>query len=622
MRPEEPEDGTFIFEGYRLETATRTLVGPQGESVKLLPKSFDILTYLVRNRSRVVTKDELMAALWPDTVVEENNLTQNISALRRAFGEKPHENRFISTIPGRGYRFVAEVAIPSEERGAFPVPDPVGPELPPTETERRPGTLPFVVAGVALLAVVAAGFYYFRGDSGAGKARSLAVLPFKPITTGKRDEALEIGMTDALIGRLGGAEDLRVAPLGAVRKFASPDADPLRAGRELAVDSVLDGAVLIGEDRVRVTAKLLRVADGQQLWAGQFDEPLGSIFAVQDSISHRVASALSAKLATRRKGGETDNVEAYQNFVRGKYHAYKLILPEVQKGIEFYEKAVSLDPGYAIAYSELANSYRMMVLTNDASPAEMMPRSKAAAKKAVELDEGLAEAWTAVAVTEFWYDWNWEASEEHFKRALEIDPNSAQSHAFYAHLLSNTGRHDEAMREIRRAREIDPITLIYAAMEGQILSLAGRSDDSILVLKAAADLDPNFWLAQLFISRDYVIKQRWNEALAAAERAREITKGNAEAVGISGYVLGTIGRKDEARALLADLQSRRDRFVSAYAVALVYLGLGDRAKALDNLEKAYEQKEPLMVFLKVEPKWDALRSEPRFVALLERLKMN
>jgi tetratricopeptide (TPR) repeat protein len=371
-----------------------------------------------------------------------------------------------------------------------------------------------------------------------------------------------------------------------------------------------------------VTAKLLRVTDGQQLWTGQFDEPLGSIFAVQDSISQRVAAALSAELTARRKGGETGNIEAYQNFVRGKYHAYKLVLPEVQKGIEYYEKAIAADPGYAIAYVELASAYRAMVLTNGAPPSEMMPRSKAAAQKAVELDENLAEAWTAVAAVEFWFDWDWAASEQHFKRALEIDPNSALSHAFYAHMLSNLGRHDEAIREIRRAREIDPIALIYAAMEGQILSFAGRADESIVVLKAAADLDPNFWLAQLFLSRDHVIKQQWNEALAAATRAREITNGNAEAVGVSGYVLGTIGRKDEARAALAELESRRDRFVSAYAVALVYLGLGDRAKALDNLEKAYEQKEPLMVFLKVEPKWDALRSEPRFVALLERLRMN
>jgi DNA-binding winged helix-turn-helix (wHTH) protein/TolB-like protein/Tfp pilus assembly protein PilF len=622
MGPEAPEQEIFLFDGYQLDAATRTLTDPEGRPVKLLPKAFDILTYLIGNNRRVVTKDELLASLWPDTVVEENNLTQNISSLRRALGEKPQDNRFIATIPGRGYRFVANVRPPASAAAASGEPDSAsrsGSRSPSLTGSRWLG---LATLGVALAGILAAGFYFYRETGSIPQgATTLAVLPFKPISNENRDEALEVGMTEALIRRLGGAEGLRVAPLGAVRRFGLLEQDPLQAGRQLGVESVLDGAVLMGADRVRVTAKLLRVSDGQQLWTGQFDEPLRDIFAVQDSISQRVAAALAARMAGRRRGGETDNVEAYQYFVRGKYHAYKLILPELQKGIEFYEKAIAADPGYAIAHVELANAYRAMVLTNDAPPAELMPRSRAMAQKAVALDENLAEAWTAVAFTEFWYDWDWEASENHFKRALEIDPNSAQSHAFYAHLLSNTGRHDEAMREIRRAREIDPIHPVYAAMEGQILSLAGRIDESTLILKAAADLDPNFWLAQLFLSRNYILKQQWNEALAAAQRAREITGGNAEAVATAGYIFGRTGREEEAREMLAELESPRDRFVSAYTVAQIYLGLGDRAKALDHLEKAFEQKEALIVFLKVEPKWDALRSEPRFVDLLDRLKL-
>jgi TolB-like protein/Tfp pilus assembly protein PilF len=449
------------------------------------------------------------------------------------------------------------------------------------------------------------------------------VLPFRPIVVENRDEALEIGVTDSLISKLGAADDLRVLPLSAVRRFGTAESDAISAGRQLNVDSVLDGSVQISSGRVRISAKLMRVSDGRQLWSGQFDEQLSDILTIQDSISQRVAGALARQLGKQAQRGATDNVEAYQLYMRGKYHAYKLILPELQKGIGFYEQAVALDPNYALAYVELANAYRAMVLTNDASPTEMFPRSKAAAGKAVELDESLAEAWTALAFNEFWYDWHWKSSEEHFKRALDLDPQSAQTRAFFAHLLSNIGRHDEAKAQIRRAREIDPINLLYAAMEGQILSLAGQYDDSMLVLRAATDLDPNFWLAHLFMTRNYIQKGMWTEALASCERARAITSGNAEAIGTLGYILGKSGDPDRARGLIAEMNERSPgRYTSAYSISQAYMGLGDKAATLDLLEKAVDQKDPLVVFIKVEPRWDELRTEPRFVELIRRLKFD
>lgn len=608
----------YGFEGYRLDPGKMALTDPVGRPVKLLPKSCDILTYLVRNRERVVSKDELLSELWPDTVVEENNLTQNISYLRKAFDEKPYENRFISTIPGRGYRFVADVTEISET---------AAPNGSPTATEERapkPGPWKWLALAAAVLIVGAVLGYFslYRDYASSTKISSLAILPFKPITQEKRDEALELGMTDALIGKLGDGE-LRVLPLGTVRRFSANDQDPLQAGRQLGVEAVLDGGVQISGDRVRMSVKLLRVSDGRQLWAGQFDEPLGDIFSVQDSVSARVAAVLAVKLSDRPADALTDNVEAYQLFMRGKYHAYKLVLPEVQKGIGYYEQAISVDPNFAMAYVELSNAYRAMVLTNDAPSSEIMPRARATAVKAVELDDNLAEAWTALASNEFWYAWDWTSSEAHFKRALELDPNSAATQAHYAHLLSNTGRHDEAIAAIRRSREIDPVHLLYTAIEGQILSLAGRDDQSTLLLKAAADLDPNFWLAHLFLSRNYLNKQQWPEALQAATRAREITRGNAEATGTSGYILARMGRNDEGRELLKELEQRGSEGSNfSYPIAQIYLALGDREKALDHLEKGFSQKEPLMVFLKVERRWDPLRSDPRFVNLMKRLKFD
>jgi len=263
-----------------------------------------------------------------------------------------------------------------------------------------------------------------------------------------------------------------------------------------------------------------------------------------------------------------------------------------------------------------------MVLTNDAPPQEMMPMARDAANKAVELDPTLAEGWMALANSDFWYDWNWQASEEHFRRGLELDPRSPVTHGLYAHLLSNVGRHEEAVIEIKRALELDPPNPLLNAMQGQILCLAGRLDESTQKLKATIDLDPNFWLAHLFISRNYAIEQRWDEAIASAAKARDITTGNSEAIATVGYALAKSGKIEEARKVLRDLENKSSsHYVSAYAMAQIHLGLGDRAKALDDLERAYQQRDTLMVFLKVEPRWNELRSEPRFAELIKRMNL-
>ena len=613
------EKTTLEFEGYRLEVPKRILLDPAGDTVKLMPKAFDILAFLAQNNDRVVSKDELMSAMWPDTIVEENNLTQNISSLRRAFGEKPHENRFIATIPGRGYRFVADVKHVEMEGSLMP-------ERSDLQTEPIPGRISWVQplrrwwpvpAGIALLALLA--YFVFWPPQVGSKVRTLAVLPFRPIAVETRDEALELGMADSLITKLASGNDLRVLPLAAVRGLSSQEIDPQSLGLRMGVDAVLDGVMQNAGGRLRVSAKLIRVADGRQLWAGQFEEEERDIFAVQDSISQRVANALAVPLSGRNKSPNTADPEAYELFMRGKYHAYKLVRDEVQKGIAYYEQAISLDPNYALAYVELANAYRAMVLTNDAAPNEMMPRAKAAAAKAVELDGNLAEAWTSLASSSFWFDWDWQKAESNFKRALEIDPGSAQTHAFYGHLLSNIGRHSEAATEIRRAREIDPMNPVFSAMEGQILFFGGREQDSSVVLQSIIDLDPNFWLAHLFLCRNYISKGMLEKALASANRAKSIARGNAEATGTAAYILAKMGRTQEARQVLAELESRKDQPFLAYATAQVHLALGDKEHAMDLLEQAYKQREPLMVFLKVEPKWNELRSESRFIDLTNKM---
>jgi DNA-binding winged helix-turn-helix (wHTH) protein/TolB-like protein/Flp pilus assembly protein TadD len=632
MVPNSVEEQIYEFEGFRLDTAKRLLYGGNGEIVPLMPKAFEILLYLVRSAGAVVEKDDLMSAIWPDTIVEENNLTQNISALRRVLGEKHRENRFIATVPGRGYKFVAEVrrsdptdAAAVDIPAAALIPNvssaPASPAI--ADGKERPASgrrVLAVLVAVVVLILCVAGLMVWREKSSAA-IRSLAVLPFKPLVAENRDESMEFGMADTLISKLSGGDQISVRPLAAVRRFASVEQDPVDAGRALGVDAVLDGSIQMSNDRVRISAKLLRVSDGKQLWADQYDSRSADIFDLQDSISKRVASALKATLGNRTAKNDTDNLEAYQLFSKGRFHSARLILPEVQKGIAYYEQAIAADPNYALAYVELANAYRAMVLTNDAPPREMMPKAKAAALKAIELDDSLSEAHTALAFTSFWYDFDPEVAEKHHLRALELDPKSAQSHFAYAHMLSNMARHSEAIAEIKRALELDPVSLVTNALEGQILFFAGQDDEALKVLQSTAEMDKNFWLAPLFLSRIYLKRGMWDEALAAATTASEITHGNSEAVSTMGYAHAKAGRADAARAVIRDLEKRAaTSYVPSYGLAAIYDALGERQTALDQLDRSFENRDSLLVFLKVDPKWDDMRSEPRFIELMRRMK--
>src|SRR5687768_1374487 len=591
-----------------------------------MPKAFDILLYLVRRAGVVVEKDELMSSIWPDTIVEENNLTQNISALRRILGEKHRENRFIATVPGRGYKFVAPVTARSSTstepptNGFRPVDVSSVPSTIRTPSNSR--TVFLTIAAVVVLGLAASGFFLLSDDNGAavdGKIKSLAVLPFKPIGAEARDESMELGITDTLISKLSGG-DVAVRPLAAVRRFGLIDQDPVAAGLALGVEAVVDGSIQIADDRIRVSAKLIRTSDGKQLWADQFNERSADIFEIQDSISERVAAALSTTLGTRNRKNYTENLEAYQLYAKGKFHASRLVLPEVQKGITYYEQAIAADPGYALAYVDLANAYRAMLLTNDARPVDVMPKAKAAAAKALELDDTLSEAHAALAMVAFWYDYDPAAAERYHLRSLELDPRSHQSHFGYAHLLSNTGRHEEALKEIRRARELDPVSLATNALEGQILFFGGRDDEAFAVLNATEQMEPTFWLAPLFLSRIYIKRQAWDDAIASASRARDNSGGNSEAVATIGYAHAGAGRTAQARAVLRELQERaKSRYVPSYTLAQIHAALGEKENALDLLESGFENRDGLMVFLKVDLKWDRLRQEPRFVALMRKM---
>ena len=630
---DESQNRIYEFGEFRIDPAKRLLLKHDGEPLPLMPKAFDTLLYLVRNSGKTIEKDELMAAVWADTIVEENNLTQNISILRRLFGEKPGEHRFIVTVPGRGYKFVQQVReIEEEENGgtaerekqeavragaSAELDENQGLKIKNRKSPRRRAAAWLVSA---VLAAGAVGVYFWRerDRSSDTPVKTVAVLPFKPLVADNRNEVLELGMTDTLISKLSGGE-LVVRPLAAVRRYSALEQDSLAAGRELNAEAVLDGTIQTAGERIRVSARLFRTADGKQLWAGQFDEKFTDIFDVQDSISERVAAALKIRLEPRDKNRYTKNAEAYQLYLKGRFHAFRLTRAETDKAIDYFQRTIELDPDYALAYAGLAEAYMPMALTSGVPSWEVFPKAKAAAQKAVELDETLAQAHAVLGLMIFWYDWDWQAAERHFTRALEIDPNSPEAHFGYAHLLSNTLRHEKAMTEIRRAIELEPLILRNNAVEGQILFFAGRYDESLDRLRKTLDLDPNFWLAQLFISRVFTEKGMHAEAVEAAQKAGAIS-GNSQSIAYRAYALARSGRQAEARALLDELlKLSAANYVPPYNLAVVYNGLGETEKALDYLEKGLTEKDGRMIFLAVEPMWNNLRAEPRFSALTGRM---
>ncbi|HEX6728435.1 MAG TPA: tetratricopeptide repeat protein, partial [Pyrinomonadaceae bacterium] len=388
---------------------------------------------------------------------------------------------------------------------------------------------------------------------------------------------------------------------------------------ELNVEAVLDGSLQTSGDRIRVSARLFRVSDGKQLWASQFDEKFTDIFTVQDSISERVATALKIRLANREKRNHTDNIEAYQLYTKGRYHALRLTRDETTKAINYFQQAIELDPNYALPRLGIARVYIPMALTSGLPSWEVMPKAKEAVLRAVEIDQSIAEGHATLGMISFWYDWDWQAAEKQFLRALDLNPKSAEAHFGYAHLLSNSGRHAKALEEIKLSRQLDPLTLVTNALEGQILFFAQRNDESLDRLKKTYDLEPNFWLTHLFLSRVYSEKGMHAEAVAAAKRAGELS-GNSQSQAYRAYALAKWGKLSEARALVDELlKLTNDTYVPPYNLALAYNAVGEREKALQYLEKGFAEKDPRMVFLKVEPFWHNLRSEPRFLDVLKRM---
>jgi len=454
--------------------------------------------------------------------------------------------------------------------------------------------------------------------------KRIAVLPFKPLLPENQDQVLELGMADTLITKLSNSREIIVSSLPSVRKYSGIEQDSLAAGRELKVNSVLEGNVQKVGDHIRVTARLISVKDGASLWAATFDEKFTDVFAVQDAISQKVADALSLQLSGEEKKRltkrYTDNVEAYQLYLTGRYHHAKLIPPEIRKSMEFFQKAIDLDPNYALAYFGLAEANRSLAISSDVASQDCLPQAKAAAMKALEIDDSLAEAHASLSFILIWYDWDWVGAERHAKRAVELNPNSALAHFAHAHVLSDPGRHEEAIVEGARATQLEPLNLLYSAIDGMFLHSARRDDEAYVQLQKTLEIDSNFWITHLMLGKVFIQQRKYAEAIAEFTRAKELSHGNSDAIASIGYVAALTGDVAKAQSVLDELEAvSSQHYVPPTTVALVHNGLGHQDEALSQLEKACEQRDVRLTLLKVDPNWDSFRSNPRFASILKRI---
>ena len=582
---ERPQKYIYEFDDFRVDPGRRLLLEGDGRPLPLTPKAFDTLIYLVQHSDVVLGKETLMRAIWGETAVEENNLNQCISALRRALGEKRAEHRYIVTVPGRGYRFVAPV------------------------TKRKPPVI----------------------ASSAESIPSIAVLPFQPLAPNNRDEALEMGMADTLIARLSSIRDVVVRPISSIRKYADLKQDVLAAGRELGVESVLEGSLQRQGKRVRVTVRLLNVSNGASLWAGTFDDEMTDIFALQDAISERVVQALSLELSkedqSRLVKHYTQSTRAYQLYLKGRYYWWKNSPEEFNKSRDYFHRAVEEDPSYALAYCGLNSFYGYGAAWGIMPPDEGWPKAEWAVTKALELDDQLAEAHLDLAALKMVYYLDWVGTEREAKRAIELSPGFDEIHYAYSFFLLVMRRFREAIAEGKRALACNPFSLRISQHLGYALYCARSYDEAIQQYQKAIELDHNDASVREALGDIYERKGQYQEAVEQWTKAT-LLANDTELVATL-RAANTSGAFDKVvRAVAAKrlerLQSSRDSgaYVPAIKFAREHLRAGHPEEALRWLTRACEERNVYSLLIASDPFYDPLRADKRFAKLLRRMKLD
>ena len=633
----------YEFGSFRLDPNRHRLLR-DGEVVPLSPKAIQTLTLLVQNPGKLLEREALMQGVWPNVTVEDANLTVAISQLRKALNHNGDAAEFIETIPRLGYRFVADICEVIEEPAPLitgegtrlqPIADngeTNGTTIAPPELRAKISLLPeqrpslrrqrrlIVVFALCLAIAVAAIAYRFFRSSGRAPANigSVAVLPLKNLTGDPNAEYFSDGISESIISELSKVPELKVISRQSAFIFKGKEIDPTEAGRRLGVGGIVEGSLLKSKDRIRVQLRLVATTDGHIIWSGDsYERAAADIFEVQDEIScNLVEHLLGVLCAGKPAHRSTQNLAAYEAYLKGRYYMSQRTAEGLMKAIDFFQQAIEIDGRYALAYCDLAESYKLAVWYVPMPASEAVPKLETAAAKAIELDSSLAEAHRAMAEL-YSFQWRWKESLAELERAIAINPGYAPAHHALGLALALIGRNAEALAHAERARELDPLSLIINTDYGWVYYLGHRYEEAIAQYQKALELDPNFTLAHFDLALSYSALGRYEEAISEMQKARG--RGSDYLAGL-GYVYGVAGRRADAFRTLDELKRLTEKqYVPPYHFAWIYTALGDKDKAIALLQKTYDEHTQHVVDFKAVPMFDSLRSDERFQELVQRV---
>lgn len=634
---EAKENKEFIYEFGRfvLDPQERVLLA-DGKPVHLTDKVFDTLLLLIENNGRLLTKDEMMTTLWEESFVEEGNLAKNVSRLRKILNADGAS--LIETLPKRGYRFAADVreldgATSLLIRRNLRVKIKHETEIEELDAPHPAKTLvgyKFAVAlacgAVVILLAVGANYYLNRkAEIPVSKTNSIAVLPLKSLAAEENNKALGLGLTDALISRLGSLRTMTVRPTSAVAKYAETDADALEIGRRLNVDAVLEGTIQQSADRLRVNARLIKVATGEQIWTEKFDEAAANIFALQDALSNRIAKTLFFELTnaerTQLARRQTENVEAYEKYLRGRFYQNQNTEPGLTKAVEFYEQAIALDRRFADAHAGLADALLLLYNFGLRPPAEIIPKAKQSLNRALQLNPNLSDAYSALALIQFLAERDWQSAEQSLQKAIELNPSNADAYLRYSYFLMAIGNFDEALAKLEKARQLNPLSPIVQADIGLTYLCARRYGQAIEQLEKVVAENPEASLPRWFLGSSYDANEEPEKAFAEYLRALE-REGAGELAARLEQVKQSNGERAAYQIWLEEnLKMRKQSYFPAINIAFLYAALKNREETLTWLETAFDEGEPTVWQIKYLPNYDFVRDEARFQEILRKVNL-
>jgi len=637
MRHADDPSGRLRFGVFEVDLRAGELT-KRGLRIRLQEQPFQVLAMLLEKPGELVTREELCKKLWSQTVVDfDHGLNKAINKIREALGDSAENPRFVETVARRGYRFLADVTPIDTAADERPAPETEGP-VPTTDSHRveladvgappkrsyRLRAWTGVGLGLALVLAASLSWIFYSERISAPKIRSLAVLPLESLSGDASQDYFADGMTDELIADLGQISALRVISRTSAMAYKHVHRPLSEIARELNVEAVVEGTVLRSGERVRITAQLIQVPDEKHLWAQSYEGDLQDTLALQNSVAHEIAKQIQVTLNPEEeaalKKSDPVNAEAYEAYLRGRYFWNKRTRDGLVRATDYFQHAIDTDPAYARAYSGLADSY---ALSGDweygiLSPQDAFPRAKAAATKALALDDKLSEAHTSLAFIQDLYDWDWASAEKEYKRALALNPGYATAHHWYAWHLIVTGRNTEGIAESKKAESLDPLSLIISADLADALCIAHRYDESVQQSQKTIEMDPHFAVAHYELGQALEQKHEHDQAIAEFRRAIELSGGNTTFESNLANAYAVSGRKEEAMKTVKDLESRQNQGSSTDAsIALIYVGLGNYDRAMIWLNKAYQARFNPSILMR--PVFDPLRSDPRFQDLLHRI---